>query len=318
MNTKNAPSTVLTFDIGGTRVKAGLVQGSQVSRLTIAPLDKYQGATDILEFLVKLGRQVCANTPVHAVGVSIKGIVDPQQGTILDVNESLSTLIGLPLASQLADTFQLPVFVENDARMYMLGELLHGAGQQVDNLLCLTLGTGIGSGVALGRHVLRGPRGVSGILGGHITIQTGGPRCTCGNIGCLEALIGTGALVATARAIYTQHDEPLPDGSLLTPQHIFASALAGSPAAQMVVHLFASYLGAGVVSLVHAYDPDLVVLGGGMAGASQQFLPIVQHYVDEHAWQLPRGRVRLTTAQLGNAAALIGIAALARGFDIFL
>jgi glucokinase len=309
---------ILAFDVGGTRIKAGIVRGAEVSGLRIELLPVQKDAASVIDALVRLGRQVQAGHNVQTIGVSMKGIIDPVKGIILDVNESLSDLIGLPFAQDLAQAFQLPVFVENDARMYTAGEMLCGAGRQVENLLCLTLGTGIGCGVALQRHVLRGGRGLFGIIGGHITVQIDGPRCTCGNIGCLEAFIGTAPLLKKATELYTAANKTLPEKEGWTPQYIFASAENGDQTACEVVAYFARYLSAGIVSLIHAYDPDIVVLGGGIAGSFQQFLPAVQTYVDEHTWTYPRGGIRVKTAELGDTAALVGVAALARSIDILL
>ena len=309
---------ILAFDVGGTRIKAGIVQGAEVAELRVEPLPVQKDATSVIDALMRLGRQIQVGHNVQAIGVSMKGIIDPQKGTILDVNESLADLIGLPFAQDLTRAFQLPVFAENDARMYTVGEMLCGAGRQVENLLCLTLGTGIGCGVALQRRVLRGGRGLFGIIGGHITIQVDGPRCTCGNIGCLEAFIGTAPLLRKATEVYIAHSKTGAAKEAWTPQHIFAAAAAGDEVAREVVSYFTRYLSAGLVSLIHAYDPDIVVLGGGIAGSSQQFLPIVQNYIDEHTWTYPRGSVRVKTAELGDTAALIGVAALARGMDVLL
>lgn len=312
----NEQAAILAFDVGGTRIKAGLVRGAKIVALHVEPLSKAETAPNLVQILLQLGARTRGNVSVQAVGISMKGFVDPQQGILLDVNETWAHLVGQPFAQSLSQAFGLPVFVENDARMYTVGEMLYGAAQDAENMLCLTLGTGIGSGVALQRRVLRGPRGFSGILGGHITVQVDGPRCTCGNIGCLEAFIGTAPLMRRAADLArTQYG----NGSAQDPQNpraIFAAALAGDALAREVVAYFARYLSAGVVSLIHAYDPDLVVLGGGIAEASAQFLPALQSYIDEHTWTLPRGRVRVTRAALGDTAALLGIAALAQGLDV--
>lgn len=309
---------VLAFDVGGTRIKAGLVRGAEILTRHVETLDAHDTAPDLVRILVELGQRVRGDVTVQAVGVSMKGLVDPRQGILLDINETWAHLIGRPLAQPLSEAFGLPIFVENDARMYTTGELLYGAGRDADNLLCLTLGTGIGSGVAFQRRVLRGPRGFSGILGGHITVQANGPRCTCSNLGCLEAFIGTAPLVRKAAELARAQHGNAPAPALLTPYAIFAAEREGDPVAREVVAYFTRYLSAGVVSLIHAYDPDLVVLGGGIAEASAQFVPALQSYIDEHTWTLPRGRVRVTRAELGDTAALLGIAALARGLDVLL
>ena len=311
-----APVEILAFDVGGTRIKAGIIRDAEVSQLRVEPLPTQKDAASIIDALILLGRQVREGHNIQAIGVSMKGVIDPHKGTILDVNESLSALIGLPFAQNLAQVFQVPVFAENDARMYTAGEMLFGAGRQATNLLCLTLGTGVGCGVVLQRHVLRGGRGLFGTMGGHITIQVDGPRCTCGNIGCLEAFIGTAPLLKMAAELYTRHN--LPEKEQWTPLHIFAAAAAGDEVAREVVASFIRYLSAGLVSLIHTYDPDMVVLGGGIAGSSQQFLPSVQKYINEHTWTYPRGNVHIKIAELGDTAALVGVAALARGMDILL
>jgi glucokinase len=157
---------------------------------------------------------------------------------------------------------------------------------------------------------LRGARGLRGILGGHITIQANGPSCTCGNRGCLEALIGAAALRRTVQEALLAEPSSLLRAGVGDPQHLFEAKAAGDPLAQALVTRFTGQLGAGIVSMIHTYDPDVVILGGGITHASAHFLTQVQAYVDEHAWTLPRKRVKVLLAQLGDAAALFGIAAL--------
>jgi glucokinase len=309
---------ILAFDIGGTRIKAGVVHGTTVSSLTTIPTTSGMGADDTLEAIVRLGRDLMAELDVAAVGLCVKGIVDPTKGILLDVNEVLSGWIGRPLAALIADELNCPTYMENDARMYALGELKHGAGHGYDNVVCLTLGTGIGSSASVGGRLLRGPRGTAGILGGHITIQVNGPPCTCGNIGCLEALIGTAGLTRSARSLLTNGQPSVLRCTDLTPRHIFAAAAEGDAIACEVVRCFTKSLGAGVVTLIHTYDPDLIVIGGGMAQAAEQYLPAIQSYADQHGWTIPRGRVRVARAALGDGAALIGAAELTRNEDVFL
>ena len=299
-------------DSSSPRIKAGLVYGTSVSSLQAWAFDAYGSAADILALLTSIGHRLLEQQEVSAIGVCIRGIVDTRSGVLLDVNGPLSNLIGQPLAQLFTEALGYPTSVENDARMYGLGELLHGAGQDSQNMVCLTLGTGIGSCVALGGHVLRGPRGVSGILAGHMTTQVGGPRCTCGNIGCLEALIGTPALIEKAEnVLQTASGSALYDQPL-TPQYIFDAAANGDVAALEVVDDFAKNLAAGIVSMIHAYDPEVVILGGGIARWAALFLPAIQAYVHEHAWTIPRGRVRIVPTALGDMAPLIGVAELTR------
>lgn len=310
-------TNVLCFDVGGTRIKAGLVRGAEVHALTTAATAG-DGATDLLSTLVQIGTRLMAGEEVSGIGLCLKGFVDPTRGILLDVDEVLAGWIGQPLAEMIAGRLGYPCLMENDARMYALGEFLHGSGRGSRNMVCLTLGTGVGSGVVLDGRVLRGRRGVAGILGGHVTVQIDGPACSCGNVGCLQALIGAAGVVDSAqRALATSHSSVL-RGRPLSPQGIFAAAAGGDQLAQGEVERFASCLGAGIVTLIHAYDPDIVVLGGGLSQAWPQFLPDAQAYVDTHAWTIPRRRVRVVPSMLGDAAALVGVAALAGASDLCL
>lgn len=309
----SSSSAIVAFDIGGTRIKAGIVRDASVSSFTTVAMDECRVMGGPLACVIQLGRRLIENCPVSAVGISMRGIVDPRSGVLLDVNPPLTELIDQPLAAIIAEALGCPAYIENDARMYALGELVHGAGGGYQNLVCLTLGTGIGCGVALEGRVLRGSRGVGGILGGHITVQADGPLCSCGNRGCLETFIGTRALKqAIEQALATDRPSLLRDGPA-DPRHLFAAAAMGDDLALEIVRCFTTLLGAGIVSMIHTYDPDIVIIGGGIAAASTQFLPDVQRYVDTHAWTLPRKRVRVSPALLGDNAALIGITALVKG-----
>ena len=302
-----ATPAILACDIGGTRSKAGLVRGGAVSALTTEPTSG-DGVDAILDTIVRLGRGLMESPDVAGIGLCVKGIVDPARGALLDVNEALAGWIGQPIARTIADGLGSLTDMENDARMYALGEFAYGAGRGSAGMVCLTLGTGVGSGVALGGRILCGPHGTGGIMCGQMTIQRDGRLCTCGNVGCLETLVGTAGVIRSAEeALARDPSSALRDGPL-DPRRIFAVAAAGDPAAGEVVRRFARDLGAGVVNVIHVYDPDVVVLGGGMAHAAVQFLPAVRAYASAHAWTYPRGRVRIVPALLGDAAALVGVA----------
>jgi glucokinase len=304
--------TVLVFDVGGTRLKAGLAKPGGISSLTAIPTEA-PSADALVEQMTRVGRQLLRGKRPRAIGVSMKGVVDTEHGVLVEVNPPYERLRGVPLAGRLRDEFGVPVRIDNDARMCALGELRHGAGVGVENVVSLTLGTGVGVGVVIDGRLLRGKRGVLGILAGHITVDADGPPCTCGSVGCLEALIGSQGLASDARARARRHPEsPLASASL-DHEAIFAAAAAGDPAAVATVERFSHLLGCGVVSLIHVYDPDVVVVGGGVSASASQFLDTVRRFVDEHAWTQPRGRVRLAASILGETAALLGAAELATG-----
>jgi glucokinase len=302
--------TVLVFDVGGTRLKAGLVEAGRISSSTSVPTDA-TSADALVAQMAAVGGQLLEAERPRAVGVSLKGIVDSGRGLPVDVNAPLDGLSGEPLADRLADAFGAPVYVDNDARMHALGELHHGAGRGTENLICLTLGTGIGVGVVIDGRLIRGKRGVLGILAGHITLDVDGPPCTCGNVGCLEALIGAEGLVADARTRALEHPGTRLSADGLDPEAIFAAAADGDVAAAATVKRFTHILACGIVSLIHVYDPDVVVIGGGRSASAPQYLDDVQRFADEHAWTQPKGRVQIVASTLGDTAALLGAARLA-------
>jgi glucokinase len=309
MSARPRGKTVLAYDIGGSRIKAGLVAAGRLSSMTAVDTAD-STSTGIVDQLIALGRTLAGPSPLEAVGVSVRGIIDPQSGELVDVNPPLRCLVGAPVAARLGAAFAAPVVVENDSRMYALGELRHGAGRGVENMVAVTLGTGIGVGVAIGGRMLRGRRGVLGILGGHFTVDVGGPPCTCGNRGCVETLIGARALVDYAAERLRAGVSSMLTPEKLQPVEIFAAANRGDRVGTATVERFTTVLGCAVVTLIHAYDPDVVVIGGGLSESGAQFLPSVREYVDVHAWTRPKGRVRLETAELGDSAALLGVAEL--------
>jgi glucokinase len=310
----NDASAALAIDLGGTRIKAGVVVGNEVVAQRIVPTEDERGFEHVLRQIISVGEQLLHEHPSTVVGLSLPAVVDVERGTVVDVRKNLSGLIGFPLADVLRRRFQLPVAVENDARMYGLGELVAGAGRGISNLVVLTLGTGVGCCVVLNGHILRGNHGTGSVLGGHMTIETYGPPCNCGNIGCVEMLCSAPALVAAmASRLARQPEHPLHAAGALTAEAVFAAAGQGDEAAGATLEVFVRHLGSAVASYVHVYDPDVVILGGGLMHASDSILPPVQQFVKEHTWTCPPRAVPVLAAELGDSAALVGAAALARG-----
>jgi glucokinase len=276
---------VLAFDLGGTRLKAGVVVGERVEHIVAPSLERPGDAQAVVAQMVDVGRSLAAGRPLLAVGAAVKGIVSAESGRILEVNEPLRSLSGLDLGAELRRAFGVAVAIENDARLFAYGELAYGAGRGVRNLVGVTLGTGVGVGVALDGVLLSGGRGVLGILGGHVSIDWQGPECDCGSRGCLELY------VAGPRA---------------------SELLSADPVDSEALDRFTRALALGLVNLVHAYDPDVVVIGGGLAHRAELYLDGVREEVARRAWTIPRGRVRIELSALGEEAALLGAAALAQ------
>jgi glucokinase len=257
--------------------------------------------------------------PATAIGVCLPGVIDVDRGMLVDVRKNLSGLIGFPFVETFQRRFGIPVAIENDARLYGLGEMVAGAAQDASNVVCLTLGTGVGCCVAVGGRILRGPQGTGGVLGGHMTLDAYGSQCTCGNIGCVEVYCNASGLTNAARQLLAERpDHPFVGSPVLSTEMIVAAAHTGDELAGEALAVYCRRLSAAVVSYIHLYDADVVVLGGGLMTAAQQILPSIQQYVDEHAWTSPPRSIPIRPAALGDCAALIGAAALAHGWDQFL
>jgi glucokinase len=198
----------------------------------------------------------------------------------------------------------LPLAIENDARMALIGEWRAGAGRGVDNLAMITLGTGLGTSAVIEGRVLRGKHGQAGVLCGHFTVRYGGRGCTCGNLGCAEAEASTGVLCDMVAGSREFDNSSLRHAATLNYGLIFKHAAAGDPCALALRDHSLEVWSALAVNLIHAYDPEVLILGGGIMGSAEVILPAVSNYVGLHA-HTPWGKVRVVASELGDQAALV-------------
>jgi len=211
----------------------------------------------------------------------------------------------IDLAGWAKERFGLRLVMENDARMALLGEHAAGAAQNCMDVVIVMLGTGVGSAVMIHGALLRGAHFQAGCLGGHIPARFDGRLCICGAIGCVEAEASTWALDAIARELHTDGEGNLPLPSQLDFATVFRCSAAGDSFMTEVRDHCLNVWSAGIVGLIHAYDPSIVVLGGGVMASADQIIPAVSSYIERHAltWW---GKPELRTAKLGPDAALIG------------
>lgn len=194
----------LAFDVGGTRIKSGIVSGAgEVIARRMDPAEGHRGADDLLARMTARGRELCAaipdGRPPTAIGVAFTGVIDPARGQVLLLNGKIPDIEGVLVGPRLGAAFAVPCFVDNDTRVYTIGEWRFGAGNGADNVVCLTLGTGIGTGVITDGRVMHTSGMVGGILGGHFTVDCDGPLCSCGNRGCLESVASVPAFLTSVR-----------------------------------------------------------------------------------------------------------------------
>jgi len=212
----------------------------------------------------------------------------------------------------------LPAYVINDARAATLGEKTFGAGKAARNMIMLTLGTGIGGGIIIDGELYFGSEGHAGEIG-HQVISPHGPRCGCGNYGCLEAMASGPAIASMGiRAVKqgmttTMRDLAGNDLNKITPKTVADAAMAGDEVAASIIRQAGDYIGRGIANLIVTLNPDTIVIGGGVAKAGNILFQAIENSVDRHVCILPggRGSVRIVPAGLGGDAGAIGAAAWA-------
>jgi glucokinase len=297
--------TVLAADLGGRRIKLGVVRAGCVPAMEILPADSDRPLRERLRTVAEALRRLCASVGLapkdcQGVGISYPSIVDTAQSRILDQFAKYGDASDFDLSGWARAEFGLPLAIDNDARMALIGEWRHGAGVGCDQLAMITLGTGIGTAAIMDGRVLRGRHNQAGILGGHLTVKAGGRPCVCGNLGCAEAEASTWAL----EHICGPEAHTLREGRQLDYAQIFRLASEGRSEAIKIRDSSLAIWAATAVNLIHAYDPERVILGGGIMGSGQIILPYIRDYVARHA-HTPWGMVTVTPSQLGDQAALV-------------
>ena len=220
----------------------------------------------------------------------------------------------VPLRRWLERRLRCRCVVDNDANLYALGEWRFGSGRGARLLVCVTLGTGVGSGLVFDGRLHHGSSGSAGEIG-HMVIDPSGPRCGCGKHGCLEAHVGTAAILAMGARAMRHGAEPLRTcareaGGRLTPALISQAARQGDAAAKRLWSEVGRSLGMGLANVVNLLNPDRVVIGGGVANAWPYFAPTLLRTVRQEAMDVPARAVRIARARLGEHAGIVGAAVL--------
>lgn len=304
-------------DIGGTKVAAGVVD-EDGNILETSRVPTPQTAEGVVDGIEKAVREASAEYAVDAVGIGAPGYVDDKRATVL-FTPNLSWRHE-PLKDRVEQRIGLPVVIENDANAAAWGEYRFGAGQGHDDVVCITLGTGLGGGIVIGGRLHRGRFGVAAEFG-HIRMVPDGLLCGCGNQGCWEQYASGSALVRYARqraAATPENAEVLLGLGDGTPEgvhgkHVSEAARQGDPVAVDSFRELARWAGAGLADLASLFDPSAFIVGGGVSDEGELVLePIRKSYrrwlVGGH-W---RPQAQVLAAQLGSKAGLVGAADLAR------
>ncbi len=307
----------LAIDLGGTHVTCALVDGRAIVRRESIPADSSGPLKQLLPEIVNLFQRILSDAKVSTrdcagLALSFCGMADHSQRRVSSTNSKYDDAPTLDLPAWTREAFGLRFEIENDARMALLGEHYCGAAEGYDDVVMVTLGTGIGASTMMEGELLRGKHAQAGCLGGHIPAVFNGRPCTCGAIGCAEAEASTWALPDICRSMPGFASSALSREDTIGFEAVFRLASEGDDVARAVRDRSVAVWSSMAVGLVHAYDPSLFVIGGGVMKRAEEILPPIQAYVHKHAWT-PWGKVEFRRAQLGNEAGLHGAIPLLEG-----
>lgn len=312
------------IDVGGTNVKIALVddKGKIIYSNSVPTYAKmgYEYTVNNIKQAIKDLMKETNTTPsdIEGIGFDFPGQVDCKTG-VVKLAPNIPGWVNVPIAQMIEDEFHIPTRIDNDVRCAALGELKFGAGRGCENFICITVGTGIGSGIVINGKVVRGATNAAGELG-HIKLQmNGGPICGCGDTGCLEAFASGPAIVAMAQEYIkggksTKFREMAAvEGGEITPYMVAKAAEEGDPVAKRIFEIVGEYIGIGLTSVINLLNPERVIIGGGVAESGELLLGPIRKTIKERAMVVAGNAVEIVPAQLGNSAGVIGASMLIEG-----
>jgi glucokinase len=331
---------VIGIDLGGTQIRTAVMRGPHLlSRVRLLTSEQI-GPENIIARMIQAVYQAIDQAgitwgQVKGIGIGAPGPINAKTGVVFNP-PNLPGWQDVCLHDIFYEHFQCPIYVENDANAAALGEFMFGAGKGCSDVAYLTISTGIGSGIIANGQLLSGSIGTAAELG-HMTIDMHGPRCNCGNIGCLESLASGTAIARRANELITLgHDgsEALIEFALKHCPHeigydtpyntqtiskntihfnariVAEAAASGIPLAREIIQSAAEALGVGLVNILHIFNPEIIILGGGVTQIGEPLLRPAQRIVNERCMRILRERARIVLATLGDDVGLIGAGAL--------
>src|ERR1017187_5217506 len=307
----------IAIDLGGSHAKIAVVQVDKLLAAHEVSLDSAEKLRPALDVFAQAVRELLAELHLNAadcqgVALGFCGLADARIGRVVSTNKKYEDAPSIDFRAWSQQEFELPFAIENDARMALLGEQHVGAARGCDNVVMITLGTGIGGAAMIEGKLLRGKHAQAGCLGGHLPAKVGGRPCTCGAIGCLEAEASGWSLPFLASEWQGFSASKLAGQDNIDFKMLFEMADAGDHVAVEILDYCLKVWATGAVGLIHAYDPERIVIGGGVMRSAAVIIPYIQAYVKQHAWT-PWGKVEIVAAQLGNDAGLFGAIPLLTG-----
>ena len=308
------------IDLGGSFTKFVLLgSDNSFEELISLPTPTDGGPSEIVDMMVRGYNQLIQqagiqSTDVSGVGVGSPGQIDRSRGILLSL-PNLPGITDFPLGSTLTNHLHLPVVIENDANAAAFGEYTCGAGKDIKDMVMLTLGTGLGSGIILDGTLLEGAHGIAAELG-HMIVEPDGRQCPCGQRGCIEQYVSASSIVRNAEKVIDRNSsgflpEVLKGQGSLTCRDIEDAWLASDSEGVQLWEEAMRYLAIGCVNICRIFDPECIVLAGGMAAAGDNILVPLKKYITELEWDVLTSATTIAIAKLGGKAGAVGAAAIA-------
>lgn len=291
------------LDIGGTSIKMGIInhkgevlyaetRSSKINHYQVPLIEVVKEAVKALKIYLRKNK-----VEVKGAGVSAAGQIDGENGVVIGTCGNIPEWEGVSLRNTIAEILETEVVVANDGNCMALGEYWVGSGKGYQNIIAYTIGTGIGGGIIIDGRIFSGSNGIAGEIG-HMILKQNGRLCTCGNGGCFEQYASMSALIRTVKKTTGREFQ---DG-----KEIFAAAKRGDPEIKKCLDQFLAYNAAGIASLVHIFNPQVVIVGGGVSEQGEYITRPLAKKVKEMVMPAFAERLVLTTAKLGNKAGMIG------------
>ncbi len=313
--------TAIGVDIGGTSVKLGVVSiNGKVLERSMFMTSGFKGRDKLLNALViHINRLIdAARRKKHAVigvGIGVPGPIDVERGFVYFF-PNIPGWKNTPLKTVLEKRLRMPVWIDNDASVMALAEFRYGAGRGINNMIALTLGTGVGGGIVIGGKLFHGPAYSAAEIG-HMVLNENGPHCGCGSRGCIETYVGNGYFVKETRRRLKHGSKSVLkkwvqiDGKELTPLLVRQAADAGDRMARQLWEETGMHLGTALTGLVNVLNPQRIILGGGISQKNKYLFSATIRTLKKKAFPIAGRSVKVVPAALGVDAGLIGAAALA-------
>lgn len=292
------------IDLGATNIKLGLIKNKKIVRKQVLLTSDFVSQEKLILGICAsiagfIASEHLSKNEILGIGMGLPGPVDSLKG-LVHFFPNLQGWHNVPLQLVMQRKTRLPVAIDNDANLMALAEVRIGAARGLKNVVCITLGTGVGGGIIINGDVYRGASGVAGEIG-HIPLNEQGPKCNCGGIACLERYVGNRTILADTQRVL---------GQGISLEAVTRLARRGDRKAIAVWANVASHLGSGLSGVVNILNPEAVVIGGGVAKAGKFILDKVKQVISKRAMPHSAKTVKILPAKLGNDAGMLGAALL--------